>query len=63
MLKLPDRSVVSECRATLLKRETKMIGGVNPLPIRCLSQFFLVEEKTNRLRNEVLCVCLRIFHR
>ena len=33
------------------------------LPLRCLSQLFSVEEKINYLENEILCICLRTFHR
>ena len=37
-------------------------AGARPLPLRCLSQFFPMEEKNNYLENEFLCVCLRTFH-
>ena len=40
-----------------------MIGRARPLPFRCLSRFFLMEKKINCLGNEVLCTCLRTFHR
>ena len=36
------------------KQETKKIDGARPLPLRCLSQFFPVEENINSLGNEVL---------
>ena len=49
--------------APLQKNETERDWrGTHPLPLRCLSQFFLVEEKINCLENEFLCVCLRTFH-
>ena len=38
------------------------VGG-RPLPLRCLSQLFPVEKKINYLENEILCICLRTFHR
>ena len=44
------------CSAPLRKSEAKRIGGVRPLPLRFLSQFFPVEEKINCLGNEFLCV-------
>ena len=50
-------SADSARRAPLQKRETKGISGARPGPLRCLSQFFPVEEKINRSRNEVLCIC------
>ena len=37
-------------------KKPKGSAGACPLPLRCLSQFFLVEEKFNCLGNEVLCV-------
>ena len=42
----------------LLKKNEKQKGsaGARPFPLRCLSQFFMVEEKINCLGNEVLCV-------
>ena len=54
VLKLLGRSVDSARCAPLQKQETKMIDGARPLPLRCLSQFFPVEEKINYLGNEVL---------
>ena len=63
VLGLPGWSVVSGRWAPLQKQETKRIGGPRPLPLQCLSQFFPVEEKINCLGNEVLCICLRTFHR
>ena len=42
-------------------RNKKRLAGAHPLPLQCLSQFFPVEEKINCLKNEVLCICLRIF--
>ena len=44
--------------AGLLCKNKKPNGsmGARPLPLRCLSQFFLVEEKIYCLGNEVLCV-------
>ena len=38
----------------------KRINGDRPLPLRCLSQFFSVEEKINSLRNEFF---VHTFHR
>ena len=43
-------------------RIRKGSAGARPLPLRCLSQFFLVEENINYLENEFLCVCLCTFH-
>ena len=37
--------------------------GARPLLLRCLSQFFPVEEKINCLGNKVLYICIRTFHR
>ena len=37
-------------------KKQKGSAGARPLPLRCLSQFFPVEEKINCLGNEVLCV-------
>ena len=37
-------------------KKLKGSGRVCPLPLRCLSQFFPMEEKINCLGNEVLCV-------
>ena len=56
-------SADSGCLAPLRKQEIKRIDGDRPLPLRCLSKFFPVEEKINSSRNEVLCVGLRTFHR
>ena len=57
LLELLDRSANFEYRAPLQKQETKRIDRDRPLPLRCLSQFFSVEEKINCLtNNEVLCV-------
>ena len=53
VLELLDRSTVFGRRAPLQKKERKGIGGVRPSPIRCLSQFFLVEKKIKFLGNEV----------
>ena len=49
----------------LLCKNKKQKGstGAHSLLLRCLSQFFHVEENINCLGNEVLCICLRIFHR
>ena len=58
VLELLGRSVDSGCRAPLRKQETKRIGGDRPLPLRCISQFFPVEEKINCLGNEFWCVPL-----
>ena len=44
-------------------RNKKGSAGAHPLPLRCLSQFFPVEGEINCLGNEVLCICLRTFHR
>ena len=55
------RSADSGCRVPLQKQETKRIGGARPLPLRCLSKFFLVEEKINCLGNVFFCACT--FHR
>ena len=63
VLELLGRSTDSASWASLQKQETKRIGEGSPLPLRCLSQFFLVEENINCLGNEVLCICLRTFHR
>ena len=63
VLELLGRSVVSGRWAPLRKQETKGSVEARPLPLRCLSQFFPVEEKINFLGNEVLCICLRTFHR
>ena len=60
MLELLGRSVDFGCLAPLQKQETKRIGGDRSLPLQCLSQFFLVEEKINCLGNEFL---VRSFHR
>ena len=38
------------------KIRNKMIGANRLLPLRCLCQFSLVEEKINYLRNEFLCI-------
>ena len=56
VLELLDRSAESGCLAPLRKQKTKRIGGDRPLPLRCLSQLFLVEEKINCSGNEFLCV-------
>ena len=45
------------------KKKQKGSAGTRPLPLQCLSQFFLVEEKINYLGNEVLCICLHTFYR
>ena len=44
-------------------KKQKGSAGARPLPLRCLSQFFPLEGNINCLGNEVLCVCLRTFHR
>ena len=44
-------------------KKQKRSAGARSLPLRCLSQFFLVEEKINCLGTEVLCISLRTFHR
>ena len=55
----------SDCWAGLLtpdvgllykNKKLKGLTGARPLPLRCLSQFFPVEENINCLGNEVLCV-------
>ena len=48
----------------LLCKNKKQKGSARarPLSLRCLSQFFPVEENINWLGNEVLCICLRTFH-
>ena len=56
LLESLSRSVNSGYRVPLQIEETKRIGGDHPLPLRCLSQFFPVEEKINYLGNEVLCI-------
>ena len=63
VLDLLGRSADSGRWTPLQKQETQRIGGARLLPLRCLSQFFPVEEKINYLGNEVLCICLRPFHR
>ena len=55
-LEFLGRSADSGCLVPLGKQETKRIDGDRPLPLRCLSQFFLVEEKINYLGNEFLCI-------
>ena len=45
---------------SLANIRNKRIGGVHSLPLRCLSQFFPVEEKINYLGNEFF---VRTFHR
>ena len=52
LLELLGQSADSGCLTPLRKQETKRIGGDRSLPLRCLSQFFLVEEKINSLGNE-----------
>ena len=42
------------------KIRNKRIDGDRPLPLRCLSQFFPVEEKINCLKNEFF---VRTFYR
>ena len=44
-------------------KKQKGSAGARPLPLKCLSQFFSVEGNINCLGNEVLCVCVRTFHR
>ena len=44
-------------------KKQKGLAGARPLPLRCLSQFFPLEENINCLGNEVLCICLPTFHR
>ena len=48
------RSAGSGRWTPLQKQERKRIGGARPLSLRCLSQFFPVEENINYLGNEVL---------
>ena len=50
------RSTDSVRWTPLQKQETKRIGGDRPLPLRCISQLFPMEEKINCLGNELLCV-------
>ena len=52
MLKSLVRSIGSRRWIPLQKQEIKRIGGGSPLPIRCLSQFLLREEKINCLGSE-----------
>ena len=63
VLDLLGRSAGSGRWAHLQKQEIKGSAGARSLPLRCLSQFFPVEENINCLGNEVLCVSLRTFHR
>ena len=44
-------------------KKQKGSAGARPLPLRCLSLLFPVEENINCLGNEVLCICLCTFHR
>ena len=46
-----------------INKKQKGSTGARLLPLRCLSQFFPVEEKINCLENEVLYICLHTFHR
>ena len=63
MLELMGRSADSASWAPLQKKKKqKGSVGARLLPLRCLSQFFPVEENINCLGNEVLCICLRVFH-
>ena len=62
MLQLLGRSIVSGRWAPLQKQEPKGSTGARPLPLQCLSQFLPVEEKINRLGNEVFCISLHTFH-
>ena len=48
------RSVGSGCWTPLQKQEKRGSAGARSLPLRCLSQFFPVEENINFLGNEVL---------
>ena len=63
VLELLGQSAISRRWAHLQKQETKRIDGGSPVASPILSQFFPVEEKINCLGNEVLCICLRTFHR
>ena len=63
VLELLGRPVISGRWAPLQKQETKKIGGGSPVASLMPKSVFLVEEKINCLRNEVLGVCLRTFHR
>ena len=60
VLEVLGQSVDFGCLAPLRKQETKRIGGDRPLPLRCLSQFFPMEEKINCLGNKFL---VHTFHR
>ena len=62
MQELLGRSAGSGLRAPLQNKKQKRIGGARPLPLRCLSQFFPMEEKTNCL-GSMFCVCLHTFYR
>ena len=63
VLDLLGRLADSGHRAPLkIQRNRKGSAWARPLLLRCLSQFFLVEEKINCLENEFLCICLRTFH-
>ena len=63
VLELLGRFAVSGHWAPLQNKKQKGLAGARSLPLRCLSQFFPMEEKINCLGNEVLCICMRTFHR
>ena len=52
VLDLLGRFADSGCRAPLQNKKQKGSAGARSLPLRCLSQFFSVEEKINCLENE-----------
>ena len=59
LLELLGRSADFGYLAPLANIRNKRIDGDRPLPLRCLSQFFPVEEKINYLENEFF---VRTFH-
>ena len=60
LLELLGQSTSSGCHGSPANIRNKRIGGDRLLPLRCLSQFFPVEEKINYLRNEFF---VRTFYR
>ena len=62
MLDLLGKSADSGRWTPLQKRETKRIGRGSPIASP-MPKSVPVEEKINCLGNEVLCICLRTFHR
>ena len=57
-----ELSLALGVRLLCKKKKQKGSAGARPLPLRCLSQFFPVEENMNCLGNNVLCICLCTFH-